>query len=880
MKCMIKSGVAAAIIVGCLCNSSFGRANFVKGPSDEWQSAAGPALCITQHNVGDMVLGVSNNGTFGDYDDDQGPDCFTGAAVRACEFPKGSNTRYVYAGAFWIGAVSGRDTLVSTGADGWSVTGHEFQPDVAPLGDIITRSITDPSKPEYDGAISEQDIIAVYYDTCITGCPGVSNDGFDRRAHRPLHLEVTQRSFAWSYSYAKDFVLFDYAIKNIGTARLKKVYMGVYVDADVYPLSVGSSGAQDDICGFRRALPAWYSPTSACQYDDTINAAWIADNDGDLTIQGGGVPSVTGTRIVRTPSDSLEVSFNWWVGNQSAPLDFGPQGRKTFRDLGTGGIGTPEGDRNKYYFLRNGEFDYDQVFTASILPTDTTWMYPPPDRSGIISQSLDTRYLLSFGPFDIEPGQVLPVSFAYVGGRKFHHVENNLSNLPFNPSTFEENLDFSNFGYNCTWSSWIYDTPGFDTDSDDFFGKYRVCASGPVLRIDTIIKGDPPDTTIDTAFQVEDTVWVEGDGVPDFKGASPPPAPGSWSSNASGPAALRVFPKVGEVLVRFNGMLSETTPDAFSRKRDFEGYRVYMSRDDRAASYTLLESYDLQDYNKFEWDSAAGTNGDFVLNDAPYTLAALRCAYAPGGCADSTFDPLVYSRSNPFSPAGYPDSVFYFAPQDYNRSELGVSTGIKKSFPAQLEPSTLSKDSCLPTDTTEDGYFKYYEYEYEIKDLLPTVKYYINVTAFDYGSPASGLPSLESERTLRPAVAYALPSEEAREAQDLKVQVYPNPYRIDGDYAGKGFEGTTLSERNAPSDRNRRIHFYNLPPKCTIRIFTLDGDLVRELSHDVNPIDPLSNHETWDMITRNTQLVVSGLYYWTVESPDGSVQIGKLVVIM
>ncbi len=874
MKKSVNTGI---ILLGLTCVSAtgvLGRANYVGGTNPGNQSAAGPAVCITEHNIGDMVLGVSNNGTFGDYDDNGGPDCFTGARVHPCEYPKGSNTRYLFAGAFWIGAVSGRDTLVSTGADGWSVTGHELFPDIAPLGDIITRSITDPSKPQYDGAISEQDLIAVYYDTCTSNCPGLTRDGLDNRSHRPLHIEVSQRSFAWSYSYAKDFVLFDYAIRNIGSTRLKRTYMGVYVDADVYPSSIGNAGAQDDVCGFRRVLPAWYSPSQACQYDDTINAAWIADNDGDLLSEGGGVPSVTGTRIVRTPSDSLEVSFNWWVGNTTPSRDFGPQGRATYRDLGTGGIGTPEGDRNKYYFLKNGEFDYDQPFTASIRPTDEQWMYPPPEAP-TISQSLDTRYLLSFGPFDIEPGQVLPVSFAYVGGRKFHHIENNLSNLPGNPVAYEENLDFSNFGYNCTWSSWIYDTPGYDTDSDDYFGTYRVCASGAVLRVDTILKGNPPDTftVFDTAFQFEDTIWVQGDGVPDFRGASPPPAPGSWGG-------LRVLPSVGEVKVYFNGLLSETSADAFSREKDFEGYRIYYSRDDRSASYTLLDSYDREDYNKYQWDPEAGVGGDFVLRDIPYTLSELRCAYASGGCNDSSFHPLNHPRGNPLRLLAFPDSVFYFTAQDYNRSELGVSTNIRKRFPTQDKPTTINKDSCLATDTTEDGFFKYYEYEYDIKDLLPTIKYYVSVTSFDYGSPSSGLPSLESERSLRPAVTYALESQTAVQAENLKVEVYPNPYRLDGDYALKGFEGTTQAERAQVPDRNRKVHFYNLPPKCTIRIFTLDGDLVRELSHDVVAADPLSTHETWDMITRNTQLVVSGLYYWTVESPDGNVQIGKLVIIM
>ena len=114
----------------------------------------------------------------------------------------------------------------------------------------------------------------------------------------------------------------------------------------------------------------------------------------------------------------------------------------------------------------------------------------------------------------------------------------------------------------------------------------------------------------------------------------------------------------------------------------------------------------------------------------------------------------------------------------------------------------------------------------------------------------------------------------------MKVGIYPNPYRFDGGYAKLGFEGTGPGERDRPPDRNRRIHFYNLPAHCSIKIFTLDGDLVREIDHDMSSADPLSNHDTWDLITRNTQLAVSGLYYWTVESRDGKVQMGKLVLIM
>jgi hypothetical protein len=516
------------------------RALFQPGGGPGNQTSATPAYCETMHQIGNMVLTVTNHGTFGNGYQKSGQDCFTAQALQSCEFPKGSRTQYLFVGTFWIGAVVGRDTLVSHGADGWD-GGEEMHPDFPPLGDVKYRSIIDPSANAFKDAISEEDFISVYYDTCVTGCLGLRNDRIDNRPHLPLHMEITERSFAWSYKYAQDFVLFDYAIKNIGRTRLKRVYMGIYVDADVLPQN-NQNGYIDDICGFRRSLPAFYS-TPRCSWDDTINIAWIADNDGDLTWPPP-VPNVTGTRIIRTPSDSLDVSFNWWVSNSSPDRDFGPRHRTDARSLGTGGNGTPTGDRNKYWYLRNKEFDYDQVYTARISPIDTLWQYPPEGMARDIADGFDTRYLLSFGPFDIEPGQTLPLSFAYVGGERFHYSLTNVSNLPDNPDEFYRNVDFTNFGYNATWSSWIYDNPGYDTDSDFYAGKKHICNAGSdsSLKIDTIydtVSVDPPVIVIsyDTnwLYTLADTVWYEGDGVPDFRGASPPPGADRLGLSVGGP---------------------------------------------------------------------------------------------------------------------------------------------------------------------------------------------------------------------------------------------------------------------------------------------------------------------------------------------------------
>jgi len=858
-------------------------------------TTASPAYCLATHDIGQIVFGVNNNGTIGtQYSSSGTQDCFTGLPVPTLEYPKGSNTRYLFGAAFWIGAVMGRDTLVSIGQDGWAVGDAEFHPDEAPFGSMIFRSTIDPSKPEFEDAISEQDYIAVYTDTFTSGVGGINPDEVDARLHVPLHIEVTQSSYAWSYSYAEDFVLFDYAIKNIGDDRLKKVYMGFYVDADVHSESVdGQTGAQDDICGFLHSIPAAYLPEQ-CPDSDIVNLAWIADSDGDFEAPPGmDVPNVTGMRIVRTPSKDLNVSFNWWVSNGDPTIDFGPQTRAKVRNLEHGGLGTPIGDRNKYWFLSNGEFDYDQVFTASISPLDPIWLPPNPILKDQLSWGFDTRYLLSFGPFDIESGQTLPLSFAYIAGATFHTDPNNINNLPDRPDVYYENVSFSDFGANATWAEWIYDNPGVDTDGDGDSGTFYICNLGgdssfvgTETTIDTF--GGIIDTTIVDIWEYENDTVIprQGDGVPDFRGANPPPAP-----------LVRVESRTGAVMVRWNGFRSETAIDNFSREIDFEGYRVYLARDERRDSYTTMQSFDFENYNRWQWDDSAAVGGNigaFVLRVSPFTLDELRCLYAPLGCGDELWHPDQHPRSKPLvvDTGSGPPAIYYFEPQDFNRSVLGNysnaltrirkrdTTAIKPTVEWIEDPSTIP-DSLRARVLVDDSLFLYYEYQFEIEDLLPTVPYWINVTAFDYGSPQSGLPSLETTPTIQPKVTYALESTESIMSRDkLEVYIYPNPYRLDAGYSAAGFEGLGENERDRPVDRTRRIHFANLPPKCTIRIYSLDGDLVRMLDHDMDPSDPLSNHETWDLITRNTQMVVSGLYYWTIETPDGKSQVGSLAIVM
>jgi hypothetical protein len=88
-----------------------------------------------------------------------------------------------------------------------------------------------------------------------------------------------------------------------------------------------------------------------------------------------------------------------------------------------------------------------------------------------------------------------------------------------------------------------------------------------------------------------------------------------------------------------------------------------------------------------------------------------------------------------------------------------------------------------------------------------------------------------------------------------------------------------LGSRDLPSDKDptgSKIAFRNLPQTVsTIKICTLSGDLVQEAQHDGTQGD---GTYFWNLISRNGQNVVSGIYLYTVDSGSQTCR-GKFVII-
>jgi hypothetical protein len=162
---------------------------------------------------------------------------------------------------------------------------------------------------------------------------------------------------------------------------------------------------------------------------------------------------------------------------------------------------------------------------------------------------------------------------------------------------------------------------------------------------------------------------------------------------------------------------------------------------------------------------------------------------------------------------------------------------------------------------------------------IPGVPYFYSVVAFDRGRESPPAPikirSLESGKTnykkteLGAEIPVFVKTERQKDEEiDLdKVVVVPNPYIASACWERK---------------YENKIQFMNLPGRCRIFIYTVSGDLVKEFEHKDGTGDVY-----WDLLSRNEQEVVSGLYIYKVEAEevkkDGTKimksKVGKFVII-
>ena len=100
-----------------------------------------------------------------------------------------------------------------------------------------------------------------------------------------------------------------------------------------------------------------------------------------------------------------------------------------------------------------------------------------------------------------------------------------------------------------------------------------------------------------------------------------------------------------------------------------------------------------------------------------------------------------------------------------------------------------------------------------------------------------------------------------------KITVVPNPYIVTNMMEPRIREGY---------NQQRRLLFNNLPAKCTIRIYTISGNLVKTIEVN-NEYSNGSYH--WDMLNNDGKEIGFGIYLYHVDAPGVGEHIGKFAII-
>lgn len=230
---------------------------------------------------------------------------------------------------------------------------------------------------------------------------------------------------------------------------------------------------------------------------------------------------------------------------------------------------------------------------------------------------------------------------------------------------------------------------------------------------------------------------------------------------------------------------------------------------------------------------------------------------------------------------------------DYNRESDDVAIVLKWGKEAELIPDpddgtldlagyVIYRSEYLPIgpwlaiDSIQKGDINFLSgntYRYVDSSVTIGQGYYYALTAFDTGKDSwpinpsavfpgtnsNKVPPLESSifanRTKMPFVATIPPK------QDLNdVLVVPNPFVI-----GSGY--------SQPGARDN-IRFVNIPNPCTIRIYTVRGDIVKRIEVPEGAGAIVS----WDQVTDFGQFIESGIYVFHIEY-SGGYKLGKFAVV-
>ncbi|MBW6514071.1 MAG: hypothetical protein K0B87_04885 [Candidatus Syntrophosphaera sp.] len=752
-----------------------------------------------------------------------------------------------------------------------------------------------------DGApVSEQDFISYFYDYCPFGTPGDrdlgSNRGMSR--HYPLGVRARQMSYQWSYDYIKNMVYVEFNVTNMNIATQDTLFdcaMGIYMDCDCGPQVWSSDKVLDDVSGYVKG--------------ENYEFAYTYDLDGD----GGLTPGLIGARVCTPDPEQLRFHCWYWEGNQgpwdSEPLSFNFAPRRTANEkywLLTG----RNADESRFLPLRPEQDDLMEYVQPS--PNDTRFLFAFYGAQPGTPEYNEIQDGVYYKRWNLAPGRTMKIVVAVFPG---DNKEDLKRTARWAKEIYGEAQTLVTVVLPDTFPHY---NPPEPPEIPKLFAELRADGSAIDLYWDNrsefsydfktvssaIIGWQNPDSQFFKPFLDSDPTFVDWSGFPpEFQ---PPSDPSLFNMNAL------------------------VNPYTASRLRhDFQGYSAW----GRSASGSQEEWMLADKWDKIETQR---DRDDYLVNyDSPHAdslyldfggyLGIDKGLPNPNAWPESAQYSDFYAYDENYRLAPNPPDSFYGFPiydpdMDYGPEILAAAQAIADAFAGlpseeilrlqarlfrhpQLRPEifdTLLDSKLIPLHGHGGQAFlddpealelmrkKRLARRYYHSAILHPRKgheYYVAVTAYDRGIPTNDLNFLETGRDADANMLVFFPGTAAREDMD-KIYVVPNPYLGRSNFDGR-------RENDSKGDKSRRLWFINLPERCVIRIYTLAGDLVKEIAHDgayqadvltiskaaSAGLAPSGMHD-WDLLSRHRQIIAPGVYLYAVENKaNGKTRVGKFVII-
>ena len=783
----------------------------------------------------------------------------------------------------------------------------------------------DGSIDEDYGAIGQQTYSCVMRDDTPQALNAVANE-----RHVPLGLELQQMAWAFSIPGFTDFDIVQYNFINRSGHVLDSLVVGGQVDMDCGPAVASSYWADDkDLAGYPSCLLPHMTPASdkrlqdstmrvrgvpsevsddsslCTHYDIRIHGFSVADDDGDLNL----TPGIPTFLLVDHTIDPLGVTgptrvgflaFRSYTGSTPYVGGGGPRTDQQRFEFLSGAAGTNLGE-DGFINQARGEERGDYMSWWSCGP----WLAVP--NGGRVQVTV--AFTVATG--DKELAYEFATDYmAFAAGRYSGGSGALLSKYPSLDNAYAIQVAYEGIYEQRSDWPWLTNFHGRETPVHPTAGEGAITAADCHDQVSRTVTFTGPvdwfDFDCDYCTGAYDNRRKLGMFHRTWNADAPPPNPNlnvsaqyNYSDNSS-----RIVPAGdNQVTVAWDNA-SEVTADPKSGWLDFRGYRVWKAANwQRPVGSAGPSDNDwslLGEFRQFHYYDANGlllqrnysksspTDSVCPKMFVPNYNYPMGSEHCPGGCIDSATVGICLQRDDLWDRQS--GQVIRVSEIDCARDREGICD--------EAFACILGRQFCdNPLNREHRTRYPVGRYQLVDREVKNGFVYFYSVTAFD--STGFGRTALElSGRRSATEADGVVPQGLAREGKS--AWVVPNPYR-----GYRNIEDRPSSwdlTPNGSDPTGTHIDFMGLPRgEWTIKVFTVSGDLVQTLfSHDaVNESirtalpgpggttvpgynrqqdNPNDGQARWNLISRNGQDIVSGIYLFTVES-DGGMQRGKFVVI-